>query len=157
MPLPTSSITIGDCYRTATGQERKVVNIFAENGVTHVRYFSRGGNAQNGWDWGGTKASPPSLQTFADAVDQAIPCPVATPPSGFTLNGLRTGGQLRDLDDTRYPFSKGGRVTFKRTAETEKIADGDGIWDSRHPTSPVWVVSDVTLDDEHVQMELHTL
>lgn len=80
-------IKIGHCYKTDNNQHRRVVAI--EDG--HVRYYSRGGNTNQGWEWGGgTKANPAALQTFADAVVAEIDCPAVAPPPGYDLDGQKT-------------------------------------------------------------------
>lgn len=157
LPLPITDIIIGQCYRTAAGQERRVLNIFGDTGAKRVRYYARGGNAGGPWDWAATKAKAPTLGTFAEAVDSKIDCPVAAPPPGFDLHGLRIGQTHHDLDKTKYPFAKDGLVTFKVTPDTANITDGDAISDSRHANSPIWVVSGVETVGTEIQMTLSPL
>ncbi|MDQ7812880.1 hypothetical protein [Brevundimonas sp.] len=157
MALPISDIVIGQCYRTAAGQERRVLNIFGADNAKRVRYYSRGGNVDGAWGWPGTKANPPTLEAFAEALDKKIDCPVAAPPPGFDIQGLRTGKKRHDLDRTKYPYSKDGRVTFSVTSETASIVDGDAIFDGRHPNDTIWIVSSAETNGNVIQMELQPL
>lgn len=158
MPLPTTDIFIGKCYRTVAGQERRVTNIFSDDkGLKRVRYYARGGHVNGPWEWAATKANAPTLATFAEAVDMEIDCPSAAPPSGFDIHGLRNGRTHHDLDKTKYPYAMNGRVTFNLTPETTNIANDDAISDSRHPNETIWVVSDVDVTGNTIQMNLHPL
>ncbi len=70
MPLKPSEIAVGKCYVTSTDQARKVTEITDGN----VLYLARSHKLKNEWHPGSTKANPPSLETFAAAVDSEIPC-----------------------------------------------------------------------------------
>ena len=80
MPIQVSQIAVGKCYETANKQQRRVWEIRAGK----VYYFSRGGG--HPWQPGHTLASPPSLKSFAAAVDAIIPCPDLDVPPTPTLN-----------------------------------------------------------------------
>lgn len=67
MLIQVSQIAVGTCYGTANKQQRRVWAIRAGK----VYYFSRGGG--HPWRPGHTLASPPSLKSFAAAVDAIIP------------------------------------------------------------------------------------
>lgn len=68
MPIQISDVVVGGIYATANNQERRVSRI--DQGK--VFYESRGGNENNEWAPGHTLASPPSIESFADACDRII-------------------------------------------------------------------------------------
>lgn len=68
MSLRITDIVVGGIYKTANNQERKVTDI--KDGK--VYYESRGGNVKNEWSHGYTLASPPSIEKFAEAVEEKI-------------------------------------------------------------------------------------
>ncbi|MGH8612419.1 MAG: hypothetical protein ACREYF_10355 [Gammaproteobacteria bacterium] len=68
MPIPTSEVVVGGVYATSNNQERRITKIEAGKG----HYESRGGNVKNDWSYGHAKASPLSLESFAEACDKVI-------------------------------------------------------------------------------------
>jgi len=71
MPVDQSKIVVGGIYATANNQERKVTKI--ENGYVH--WDSRGGNVQNDWSPGHTKAGPTPLTKFAEDCARIVSVP----------------------------------------------------------------------------------
>jgi hypothetical protein len=58
------------CYATSSNQHRKVIEI--RDG--RVVYTARGGNVKSKWYLATGSTNPPSLETFARAVEKEIPC-----------------------------------------------------------------------------------
>jgi hypothetical protein len=154
MPIDPAKVAVGDCYETVTKQQRKVVDIVSTPNGVRVRYFSRGGNVQNAWDWAGSKTNPPLLDKFAEDVDAVIACPAAAPPPGFDQHGQRSPIRVWYLDTTKYPYSCGGRVTFRRSPEVADIWNGDQLTDPTVAGAPIYTVSQVWLTDTEIQMVL---
>lgn len=71
MAILESDVVVGGIYATSSNQHRRVTKIEGGN----VHYESRGGNVQNEWSYGHTKAAPPSLEKFAEACSEVISKP----------------------------------------------------------------------------------
>ena len=154
MSIDISKVAVGTCYETANKQQRKVVSIVSTPTGLRVRYYSRGGNVRNAWEWAASKANPPLLDTFAADVEAIIACPVADPPPGFDLEGRHSPSREWDLNVTKYPFSSNGQVAFPRTPEVAGIWNGDRITDRTIAGAPVYTVSQLWLTETEIQLVL---
>ena len=70
MPLDVPRIAVGKCYETLTEQARKVTEI--KDGK--VLYLARSAKLKGAWYPGSTLSNPPSIETFAAAVEREIDC-----------------------------------------------------------------------------------
>ena len=68
MPISEANVTVDGVYITSTDQLRKVTRI--EDGKVH--YWSAGANTKNPWNYGHSKAGPPSMDAFVHAVDRKL-------------------------------------------------------------------------------------
>ena len=68
MPFDPTTIAVGKCYVTLTGQVRKVQEIDGDR----VKYVHRGKKATPGWETGQWRWA--SKSTFAADVDQEVAC-----------------------------------------------------------------------------------
>ncbi len=68
MHIPRSEVVEGGVYITEPDQLRKVTKI--ENDKVH--YLAAGANTNHPWNWGHPKSSPPSIDTFARAVERKL-------------------------------------------------------------------------------------
>ena len=75
MSIDSSTIVVGNCFVTASGQVRRITEITADG---RVGYESRGKSYQKGessWSFGGpTKDNWPDAATFVSQVERPVAC-----------------------------------------------------------------------------------
>ena len=74
MPVPASSIQVGEYFITATDQLRKVTKLDQDDqGRDRVHYLSKSAKiARRGFNSGHANANPPLLDTFASDCDKQL-------------------------------------------------------------------------------------
>lgn len=92
MPVPTSSVQVGEYFITATDQLRKVTNLSKDaQGRDRVHYLSKSAKIMGRqFDFGHTISNPPLLDTFANGCDKQLS---AADVDNLRKNGIILSGE----------------------------------------------------------------